>query len=467
MSIARRIPTLVLLLSCSHAAARAEVLVRWDLDQVPARDSLGIPALVVPAARSAALQDAVAKGYRVYLEVGATEVSELEVPSTAVAGVVVRGAIAADQLGSLRERLRPAGVRVLAIDDRGLWPHVRLNWVTLRNNVLQVSSRTAQPWLDSNAVFPRITPARPGEPPLLLSPAWEPITVAETHQGPALENYLVAIAEAGSFGHDLVLPLHEGFQRDLLLGKPAARADWQQIRRHLEFYSWDLPQHYRRVSNIAVMAADPMGSVEILRLLTRHNLPFELLAPGALQPETLRRFTLVIVLDPLKQAEIQSLAAFAASGATVVFNGPPPAFKWEGAVQIVKTERHVSYQVGKGRVLERLDPIADPDEFARDVRDVLGPDGRVVDVWNGITVLVAPFEDSTGDTVLVTAVNFAHEAQPIQVRVLGRFSQAYYESTESEPALLPLRQRNGHAEFVLPALRVGGRVFLRREREPR
>ena len=461
----RRVLPLVLLLVWSHAIARAEILVRWDLDQVPARDSLGISALVVPASKPAAVQAAVAAGYRVYLDVEAASISEVGTLADAASGVVVRGKVSPQQLDQLRQRLRWPAARVLSVDERGMWPHIRLNWVTLRNNVLQVSSRTAQPWLDSNAVFARIASSR-RDGPLLLSPTWEPITVADTHQGPALENYLVAIAEAGSFGNDLVLPLHEGFQRELLLGKPAARAAWQEMRRYLEFYSWDLPPRYRRLSNIGIVTGDPMGSVEILRLLTRHNLPFELVAPDALQGEGLKGFALVIVLDPLTDAQVRPLTAFARSGGTVVVNGPPAGVAWDGAVPLVKSERHVSYRVGEGRVLERLEAIADPDEFAKDVREVLGPDGRIVDVWNGITVLIAPYEDPAGETVLITAVNYAHDAQPIQVQMRGTFSVGYYESPESEPALLPLRHRNGATEFVLPALRVGGRVFLSHEHDP-
>jgi hypothetical protein len=465
MSTSRCVLALVLLLSWPRAAAHAEVIVRWDLDQVPPRESLDISTLVIPASKPAAAREAVARGFRVYLEVDVSALPEAPALADGVSGVVVRGSVSAGQLDELR--LRAPGARVLSIDERGMWPHIRLNPVALRDNVLQVASRSAQPWMDSNAVFVRITAPGPNGAPLLLSPAWEPTTVADTRHGPALEDYLVAIAEAGSFGHDLVLRLHEGFERRLLLGQPAARADWQEIRRYLEFYSWDLPRRYRRISNVAVVSADPMGSIEILRLLTRHNLPFEQLAPDDLRAEALKGFAIVVLLDPLTPAQIRPLTAFAHDGGTVVLNGPPPGVAWEGAVPLVKNQRHAAYGVGSGRVLELLESIDDPDAFALSMREVLGPERRVVDVWNGITVLVAPYEDANADTVLVTVLDYAHDAQPIPVRVAGAFSSAHYESPESGPALLPLQHRNGHTEFVLPALRVGGRVFLTREHERR
>ena len=465
MSTSRCVLAVVLLLSWPRAAAHAEVLVRWDLDGVPPREGLGIQTLVVPASKPAAVREAIARGFRVHLEVDASVLSEGAALADGVSGVVVRGSVSPRQLDQLR--LRAPGLRVLSIDERGMWPHIRLNPVTLRDNVLQVASRSAQPWMDSNAVFVRITAPGPNGAPLLLSPTWEPTTVADARHGPVLDDYLVAIAEAGSFGHDLVLPLHESFERRLLLGQPAARADWQEIRRYLDFFSWELPRRYRRISNVAVVSADPMGSIEILRLLTRHNLPFERLAPDDLRAEALKGFALAIVLDPLKPAQVRPLTAFAHDGGTVVLNGPPPGVAWAGAVPLVKNGRHAAYGIGSGRVLELLESIDDPDAFALDMRQVLGPERRVVDVWNGITVLVAPYEDPSAENVLVTVLDYAHDAQPIPVRLAGTYSIAHYESPESGPVLLPLERRNGHTEFVLPALRVGGRVFLAREHERR
>ncbi len=53
------------------ASVRAEVLVRWDRDQVPSPDSLGVSTLVIPAKNKAAAQRALEQGYSVVLEVDA------------------------------------------------------------------------------------------------------------------------------------------------------------------------------------------------------------------------------------------------------------------------------------------------------------------------------------------------------------------------------------------------------------
>jgi hypothetical protein len=433
----------VLLLFFLPVSSHAEVLVRWDQAQVPSRESLGLSALVVPAKNSSVVDYALAQGYRVYLEVEAAAVEGFTPSSDRLAGVVVKGAVSASQLSQLRQRLGPSGTRVLALEDRGKWPHIRTNWVTKRNEVLQVSSRTAQPWIEQNAALVRIAQgSQPGSVPLLTY-SWRPITLSDIDEGPRLEDYLVAIADAGSFGADLVLPLHERFQSNLLLGKPEARRWWKEIRSYIDFYSWNLPNRYRPLANIAIVTADPMASFEVMNLLARHNLPFEIIAPDRLTglprrsaaddsgaKAGLTPFNVVIVLNQPQGAQAAVLAEFAKSG---------------------------------GRVIERPSGVADPNAFALEIRRILGREQRVIDVWNGITVLAAPYQEPDGLSVLVTALNYAYEPLPVQMRVRGTFSVVQYESPEEAGTLLPHRHIAGYTEFLLPALRIGARVFLSQE----
>ncbi len=436
---------------------RGDVLVRWDQDEVPPRDRLGISALLIPVSSTAAVQDAVAKGYDVYLEVDGSAMPD-RLPIDRPAGIVVRGSASPEQLRRLQGS---SGARVLAVEERGKWPHIRLNWVTRRNDVLQVSSRTAQPWIEHNASLVRIAQAaQPGHPPLLFY-GWEPITLSDMHEGPALENYLVAIAESGSFGSDLVLPLHEGLQRGLLLGRPVERAIWQQIRSYLEFYAWNLPRQYRPLATIGLVAAEPMRSFEITNLLARHNLPFELMAPGELPARGLESLDILVVVDSPPAGEVALLSEFARKGGTLVLIAPQGTFPWRDTEPEQTTEQETSYGFGAGRVVELAAPVVDPNAFAMQIRELLGREKRIVDVWNGITVMTALYGDKEGRTVMLTALNYAHEPLPVQLRVRGTYALAHFESPETgEAELLPLRRRDGYTEFVLPALRIGGRVFL-------
>jgi hypothetical protein len=152
------------------------------------------------------------------------------------------------------------------------------------------------------------------ETPPVLTYSWKPITLSEADEGPGLEDYLVAIAEAGSFGADLLLPLHDRFEKSLLLGRPEVRADWDRVRRYMNFYSWNLSMRYEPVANIGVVTAEPMRSFEVVNLLARHNLPFDVIAPRQLTARNLSAFDSLIVLDEPPSDQIPILAEFARKG---------------------------------------------------------------------------------------------------------------------------------------------------------
>lgn len=412
------------------AHGRGEVLVRWDEDRVPATEALGVRALVVPISRTAAIREAAQKGYRIYVEVEAGQLATLRLPPVAQGGVVVRGEATAGQLRRARLTLLRPGARLLTLDERGKWPHVRLNEVTKRNDVLQVAGRSAQPWLENNGALVRLAGLAASDATALLSYPWTPLTVADQDEGPAVEHYLVAIAEAGSTGASVVLSLHPRLQRDLLAGRPDARRDWEAIRRHLAFYAWDVPRQYEPIATVGVITADPLASFEMLNLLTRHNLPFRLLHPATLAAADVDGLGLLVVADAPGAAASALVARFEQAG---------------------------------GVVVRPETPVVDPNAFAMDVRNRLGPERRAVDIWNGITVLVEPRVDPADGTVLLSLVNYAHAARPVQVRMRGTFVSVEYESPEQAAMLLPFTHRNGSTEFVVPELHVGGRVFLRPE----
>jgi hypothetical protein len=357
---------------------------------------------------------------------------------------------------------------VIVLEERGKWPHIRTNWVTASKGVLQVTSRSSQPWIENNAALIRGVAAPRADSPPLLTYAWKPITLSDIDEGPRLENYLVAVADAAAFGADLMLPLHERFQKSLILGKPDARADWNEIRRYLDFYSWNLPARYHVMANIGVVTADPLRSFEVMNLLLRHNLPFERIDPAELRTRNLSPFDLLILLDEPSAAEVQRASELARAGRTVLLvgaggNGPAASERpWRRETAAVKTAQRVTYPFGQGRVIEMLTGLSDPNAFALDMRQVLGADRRIIDIWNGITVLTAPYREPDGQGVLVTVVNYAAQPLPVQLRVRGTFSAVHYESPEEPATLLPYEHRNGYTEFALPAVRVGGRVFLSR-----
>jgi hypothetical protein len=445
----------------------AEVLIRWDQDEVPSAASLGIAALVIPAENTGAVRRAVAGGYRVYLEVAARGLSAFVPPAEGFAGVIVRGQASAQQLALLRSRLGRRG-RVITLDERGKWPHIRSNWVTRNREVLQVSNRSAQPWIENNAALMRIVQSTPREVgTAFLTYAWQGETQSELEEGPDADSYLVAIAEAGSFGGDLLLPLHQRFEKDLLLGLPQAREAWQRIRRSLEFYSWARPDRYAPIANIGVATGNPDAWFEVMNLLSRHNLPFQLIRPAALSAAMIASLDLLIVLDAPTAAQLKVLDAFAQRGGTLVLDvtgaaGTPAASlrPWAALPRLLTSDDRLTYQVGAGHVVEVRKGIPNPDTFALEIRELLGPAHRSIDIWNGITVIAASSKDPNGRSTLVNVLNYTHQALPVQLRIAGTYSLVQYESPEDAPTLLPYEHRDGFTEVVLPALRIGGRIFL-------
>jgi hypothetical protein len=393
-----RVSAVLLAAVCLGSTLDADVLVRWDQPEVPSRAVLGVSRLVVASANGAAIENAERQGYDVYVE--------------------------QESQAKLEPRHDSPTARAIALDFRGKWPHIRPNFVARNNVIAQVASRTAQPWIENNVALLRIMQAAGTDAYPMLKYAWTPVTRSETEEGPAIENYLVAIAEAGSFGGSVLLPLHARLQKDLLLGKPQARAGWNDIRRYIEFYSDNLPRRYRRIVDVGVITSEPMRAFEMMNLLARHNVPFEIIDPKTVSSRDLTPFKLIIVPDQVPNAA-SIVSSFGARGL------------------LVTTEQS-----------------RDPNTLALGIRRTLGRETRAIDIWNGITVIAAPYEDPEGKGMLVTAVNYTYQPLPVQMRVRGTFSQVQYESPEQEPILLPHEQRDGFTEFVIPALRVGGRVFL-------
>ena len=118
----KRVFVLLALLLSVTRIADAEIFVRWDRDDIPAQQSLGILTIVVPAKNATAVRNAVGRGYRVFLEVDGSALAMFIPPAHPLAGIVVTGKTSAVELNRVRQRLAARGARVLAL-EQGKWPH--------------------------------------------------------------------------------------------------------------------------------------------------------------------------------------------------------------------------------------------------------------------------------------------------------------------------------------------------------
>jgi len=205
-------------------------------------------------------------------------------------------------------------------------------------------------------------------------------------------------------------------------------------------------------------------SYEPINLLARHNIPFAVLKASDLKPRSLDRFTLLVVFATPDDPAMKALADFASKGGVVVVVDAHGPYPWQSGQPVPAGEHSVAYAAGKGRIIELQGQVIDPETFAQDIRRLLDKDQKkdelALSLWNALTVVAVSYQ-SPGGEKLVELVNYAEEPISVQVRIKGSFSSIRYETPGRAccQSLTPT-QRGAFTEFVVPALRIAGRVHL-------
>ncbi len=165
--VRRRILTLVCLLAATPGWSK--VLLRWTQSSLPAAATMGIKELVVSWDAEALIRNARRHGYHVYAEVPAGTAAEMTrtTKKNNLAGIILNPGDS--QPGQIEEDLRqlrsayPA-LPVLVLNPKAKQPQMKGQLVIKRDGVLQVTSPTAQPWIDSNLALVRLGQAfRPAQ----------------------------------------------------------------------------------------------------------------------------------------------------------------------------------------------------------------------------------------------------------------------------------------------------------------
>ncbi len=442
-----------------------KVLVRWTEPALPSR-SLGVPELVIPwqATDLAPIQAAARHGYRVYVEVPLQQASDAvsALSKEPIAGVIVDPGDTQDALPQMT-KLRTAHpkMKFLLLGANGKEPQMRGQTVTTREGVLQVSSATAQPWLDTNLAMVRYERStEPSRTPVYTF-GWELDDSLRKEYGPSEDDYALAIAESGAVGADLILSLHPTLQRGLLEKQPAAWVQWEKLSAYIKFADAEASGNRQPWSNVAVVTRDYDTAYEPMNLMARHNIPFRVL-PIGFSADSLHPFSVVIVFAVPDQQGIEVLNSFAKRGETVIIVDAKGKYPWQSAEPVHTAEHAVSYNVGKGRVIELAEPVADPETFAQDVRRLIPENEVLVSLWNALTTIAVPYRDSSTGEVMLDLVNYAQVPMRIQVQVKGSYSNIRYETPDHGCCqnLVPVRH-DGFTDFVIPSLVIAGRVHLK------
>ena len=444
----------------------AKVYVRWTQNTLAPARILGVNDLVIPWSDTAlGVVDAARKeGYHVYLEAGLQQAAAAAEDGVkeGVAGIFLRGSAAeGNQIEESARKLRAKfpRLKVLVVDPGGKQPEMRGWLVFKQNGILQVSRASEQPWLDQNLALVRYERAfKPGQTPLYTF-MWDTKDPLVQANGPGPADYALAVAEAGAFHADLLLEVHERQQRGLAEKEKETLADWEQVKRTLDFY--DGRKDADKEAAVGVLTDDYDTSYEEINLLARHNIPFRVLNSAEVKAKDLAGFEVVIAFAALGADLTQAFRGFAEQGGVVVLVNQPGKYPWDAAAASKKSDTSVTYTVGKGHVIELGEPVSDPETFAQDIRRLTVKEHVPVSLWNSLTTLVVEYPGAKAGETIVELVNYSEEPTQVQVEVKGNFASARFESPERSCCeALRLERVDGFTQFVVINLVNGGRVRL-------
>lgn len=449
--------------------ASATVFLRISGIELPPVQEMGVRNLVFtwPIADVSVVRKVQAQGYQVFFEAAPGDLSAVveTAEKMKIAGVIL-AMENVDGPGDkeLFRRLTTTHPRIsfLLLNPGGKEPQMKGRLVVERNGILQVSSPTSQPWVDTNLALVKLARAFHPDVTPLYSFHWDLSDVLRSKLGPAAEDYCLAISEADAFHADVILDLHEKLQQGLVRKESSAWAVWNNVKRYIAFQlSESTANKLRPVANTGVVMEAVATSYEGLNLMARHNIPYVVLKPGDLEPKLLEAFDTLVVFSAPSSAAATVVSDFAKRGGIVVLVNLRGEFPWHSLEPARKDKQATAYNVGAGQVVELVEPVIDPEAFSRDLRRLMGFQRTTLGLWNSLTsVAIADRQDSNDETI-VNLVNYALEAEPVQVQIKGHFSSVRYESPDEGCCqnLTPV-QRGPFTEFVIPALFIRGKVHL-------
>jgi hypothetical protein len=466
MSIRNTIFAFAFLLASS--LAWSTVFIRWTSSSLPPTAAeLGVTDLVIPWNNSfqAQVRAARTRGYRVYVEVPLDKAAAAATSASELAGIILTAqASENEEVKKALPKLREAHPRLkfLVLDPEGKQPEMRGSLVIKKGSVLEVSSPTAQPWIDTNLALVKVDQrARPEQSPLYKF-SWGAPSDSDS-QRPTLtaDDYSLAVAEAGAFHADLILDVDNRLQQAIGNRDPQALTLWNQVRLYANFYSHSAEAGLKAAANVALVVDDLDPSDEAMNLLARHNIPFKVFVAGDVRSESLEAFNVVVVFAKPDRSTSERMGDLATRGKTVVLVDAHGSYPWQKGSPERLNEHVLSYVVGNGKVLELSEPVSDPEVFAQDIRRLIGTQNVLLNLWNGLTTIAVPYAQAGENVKSLELINYSGDPLRLQVQVKGSYSSIRYESPELKccESLVPA-EHNGFTEFVIPDLRIAGRVHL-------
>ena len=307
--------------ACTPVTAR--VFLRVEPSPLPPADKTGIQDVVLlwPLQDLSVAAKLHSQGYRVFLQCESKDLAAavVTVDRAAVTGMIVTNTAPSSQ-SPAAEQLRPYFAAHKSLTFRmsvpgGKQPQMKGRLVVERDGVLQVSSPSSQPWLDTNLALVRLAQSMdPGSLPIIYDFHWDTSGALPDAWHPDAQAYAVSIAEADAIRSDVTIDLPGSLQRALVADDPRAWTLWKAIIPYLDFSSHAPTERMLPVVNLGVIVDDAQASYEAINLMARHNLAFESVRPPGLTLARLSSWNSVVVFCPLNKEAVALLRNFAASG---------------------------------------------------------------------------------------------------------------------------------------------------------
>ena len=308
---------------------------------------------------------------------------------------------------------------------------------------------SSEPWIESNIWLVRSFALGSSPPPVWISSQLE---------NASANDYARAVADAAAAGGHWIISLDDALRTKLRTRDATALETWRHLSSYVRFAedhaAWRALAPYGNV----VFLLDPASTKtdppdEYLTLTTRRQVPYQLLARSDFNASAVAKFRAIVAtqLALPTAAERKLLQEFAENGGLAMV-GP----SWGGAP---KTEPFTEVPTGKGRVVVYRDP--EPEQVARDLKELLADDELGVVPFNVPSVITFASGGGTGQPLLVQLLNyFDHPAEAITLRVAGKFHSARLETPEGASVDLPLQDTEGGTEVRIPKLLLWGAVSL-------
>lgn len=461
--------TLFVCLGTVCASAYGKVFFRISSPALPPAQKTGIQDLVLvwPLKDLSIATQLRSQGYNVWLQCVPKNLAAAvaATKSKAITGLIVEYSVDSSQ--SPDSAPQPSYVPGKELAQRvlipgGKQPQMKSRLVVERDGVLQVSSPSTQPWLDTNLATVRIFQATSANSiPITYDFHWDASEVPLGSWHPDAEDYALAIAEADAIRCDVIIDLPTSLQRALNSEEPDAWRLWKRVTPYLKFSAHVPPATVQQVSSLGVIVDGAKSAYEPVNLMARHNLAFEAVRASNLTPARLNNWNSVVVFGALKAESVALLREFAENGGVVVFVNSHKNFPWHATPPFAQESHSMTYKIGPGEIVELGEPVIDPENFARDLRRVIGRERLALGLWNSLTTLVTAYYEQDQHKTTLYFVNYANQPDNVQVQVKGHFSRVGLESPLDQYCItLPFVERNGFTEFTIPSLQIAARVHL-------